>query len=63
MHFPINRKIKVPCPCYQESLLTTLTSSLSYYFYQKDERERHGNLLTKRRSFFLLSLNSMSLLP
>lgn len=63
MHFPINRKIKVPCPCYQESLLTTLTSSLSYYFYQKDERGRHGNLLTKRRSFFLLSLNSLSLLP
>jgi hypothetical protein len=57
----INQKIYLSCLCLKILLLTNITSSLSFYPYQKDERAKPGNLLT-RWCFFapVLLLSSLT---
>jgi hypothetical protein len=50
-------------PCLKPLLQTILTRSLSLYSYQKDERAKPGNLLTKLFSFSLPTIKYLSLFP
>jgi hypothetical protein len=54
------RKFTSRGPCLKPPLLTILTSSLLYCHYQRDERAKPGNLLTKLCSFSLPLQQSVS---
>jgi hypothetical protein len=56
------QKSKLRGPCLKPILLTILTSSLPYRLYQKNERTKPRNLVTKLCSFSLPSVKCLSLL-